>query len=358
MSIFETLEKLQPSEIRRMFNLAAGRKDVISFGIGEPDFNTPANIREGAKRALDKGFTHYTPNEGILELREEISKKMRRENGINCDTDNVIVAVGATEGLFLALSSFLKKGDEVLIPAPSFLTYKPCVTLAGGIFKEIPCKEDRNFHIDAEDLRKSISEKTRAIILASPNNPTGSALEKKEVREIADVALENDLIVISDEVYEHFIYDKRKSVSIGSFNEMKDNTIIVNTFSKTYAMTGWRIGWCVANEKMIENMIKLQMYLCACTNSFAQYGAIEAWRGLQEDLKRMVSEYGRRREYVYKRMSEMEIIKTNKPEGTFYFFPSIKKSKMSSREFSKDLFEKEGLLSFPEPLLVMVTKDM
>ncbi|MDY6986366.1 MAG: pyridoxal phosphate-dependent aminotransferase [Candidatus Thermoplasmatota archaeon] len=344
MSIFDVLKELKASEIRRMFELAAKREDSISLGIGEPDFPTPKDIKERVKKALDADATHYAPNAGIPELREAIAEKSRRENGIDCTADEVLVTIGATEGLFLALASILKEGDEVLVPAPAFLTYNASISLAGGKSIEVPCMEKNNFHINAKDIEQSINNRTRAIIIASPNNPTGAALSKEELKSIAELAIEKDLFIITDEVYERFMYDGRKSFSIASMPEARDKTITINSFSKTYAMTGWRIGYAIAPEEVFSKMLKLHMYIASCINTFSQYGALEALRGGYESVDKMIAEYARRRSYVYDRLSAMKHVRVTKPEGAFYFFPNIEDTNLSSADFCDKLFDETGVV--------------
>jgi aminotransferase len=340
MSISEVLDGIKASEIRRMFDLAAKRKDSISLGIGEPDFPTPSGMKEAAKNALDSDATHYAPNAGIRELREAIAEKSRRENGIDCTADNVLVTVGATEGIFLAMASLLGNGDEVLIPAPAFLNYVPSVLLAGGVPRELPCSEENGFHLRAEDLERSITDRTKAVIIASPNNPTGAALSRDELEEISNVAVRRGVKVITDEVYERFMYDGRKSFSVASV--AWDNTITLNSFSKTYAMTGWRVGYIVAKD--ISRMLKLHMYLVSCVSTFPQYGALAALKGGYADVDRMIEEYSRRRDLVYSRLSSMKHISVRKPEGAFYFFPNVKGTGMSSKDFADRLFEETGVV--------------
>jgi aspartate/methionine/tyrosine aminotransferase len=340
MSIANILDDLKPSEIRRMFDLASTRKDSISLGIGEPDFPTPSNIKEAAKNAMDQDATHYAPNGGIPELREAIAEKSKKENDVECAASNVLVTVGATEGIFLALASMIGDGDEVIIPAPNFLNYAPCVRLAGGIPREVACAEENNFHLSAKDLERSIADKTKAIILASPNNPTGATLTMDEMEEIAQVAVKNNLQIIADEVYERFVYDGKRSFSIASI--AWDNTTILNSFSKTYAMTGWRIGYIVSKD--ISKMLKLHMNFVACVSTFSQYGALAALKGGYEEVDKMIAEYAKRREFVYDRLSSMKHIRVQKPEGAFYFFPSVKDTGMSSKEFCERVFEETGVV--------------
>ncbi|HRU81991.1 MAG TPA: aminotransferase class I/II-fold pyridoxal phosphate-dependent enzyme, partial [Candidatus Methanomethylicus sp.] len=262
MSLSERLDHVPPSGIRRLFELASRYPDAISLGIGEPDFDTPLHIREYAKEALDLGYTHYTPNSGLQMLRDALAGKLRSENSIDADPDrNIMVTVGANQAITLALAAFLRAGEEVLIPSPCFVTHKAAVTIAGGSAVEVATDESCGFSISSESLSRAVTKKTRCILLNSPNNPTGAVLSRKQLEEIATVAVEHRLRVISDEVYEALVYDGNAHVSIASLEGMADSTITINSFSKAYAMTGWRLGYVVADPTAIEKMIKLQMYL-------------------------------------------------------------------------------------------------
>ncbi|AEC52867.1 aspartate aminotransferase [Pyrococcus sp. NA2] len=337
MAISDKLDLISVSEIRRLFDIAAGMKDVISLGIGEPDFDTPEHIKEYAKEALDKGLTHYGPNIGLPELREAIAEKLKKQNGIEADPKTeIMVLVGANQAFLMGLSAFLKEGEEVLIPTPAFVSYAPAVILAGGKPVEVPTYEEDEFRLNVDELKKYVTEKTRALIINSPCNPTGAVLTKKDLEEIADFAVEHDLIIISDEVYEHFIYDDAKHYSIASLDGMFERTITVNGFSKTFAMTGWRLGFVAAPSWIIEKMVKFQMYNATCPVTFIQYAAAKAlrdersWKAVEE----MRKEYDRRRKLVWKRLNEMGL-PTVKPKGAFYIFPRIKDTGLSSKEFSE-----------------------
>ncbi|MDK2869142.1 MAG: aminotransferase [Pyrococcus sp.] len=337
MALSDKLDLVNLSEIRKLFDLAAGMKDVISLGIGEPDFDTPTHIKEYAKEGLDKGLTHYGPNVGLPELREAIAEKLKKQNGIEADPNSeIMVLVGANQAFLMSLATFLKDGEEVLIPSPMFVSYAPAVILAGGKPVEVPTYEENEFRINVDDLKKYVTNKTRAIIINTPNNPTGAVLTKKDLEEIADFANEHDLMIISDEVYEHFIYDGAKHYSIAALDGMFGRTITVNGFSKTFAMTGWRLGFVVAPSWVIEKMVKFQMYNATCPVTFIQYAAAKAlrdersWKAVEE----MRKEYERRRNLVWKRLNEMGL-PTVKPKGAFYIFPRIKDTGLSSKEFSE-----------------------
>ncbi|NJD99387.1 pyridoxal phosphate-dependent aminotransferase [Thermococcus sp. LS1] len=337
MALSDRLELVNPSEIRKLFDLAQGVEGLISLGIGEPDFDTPEHIKEYAKEALDKGMTHYSPNAGIMMLREAVAWKLKEQNGIEVDPKSqVMITVGANQAFILGLAAFLRNNEEVLIPSPMFVSYAPAVLLAGGKPVEVPTYEENEFRLSVDDLEKYVTEKTRALIINSPNNPTGAVLTKKDVEEIADFAVEHDLIVFSDEVYEHFVYDDVKNYSIAALDGMFERTITINGFSKTFAMTGWRLGFIAAPEWIIEKMTRFQMYNATCPVTFAQYAAAKAlrdersWKAVEE----MRKEYERRRNLVWKRLNEMGL-PTVKPKGAFYIFPRIRDTGLTSKEFSE-----------------------
>ncbi|MFA4663034.1 pyridoxal phosphate-dependent aminotransferase [Pyrococcus kukulkanii] len=349
MALKDRLDLVNPSEIRKLFDIAAGMKDVISLGIGEPDFDTPQHIKEYVKEALDLGLTHYGPNIGLLELREAIAEKLKKQNGIDADPKTeIMVLVGANQAFLMSLSTFLGDGEEVLIPSPMFVSYAPAVILAGGKPVEVPTYEENEFRLNVDDLEKYITEKTRALIINSPNNPTGAVLTRKDLEEIADFAVEHDLIVISDEVYEHFIYDDAKHYSIAALDGMFERTITVNGFSKTFAMTGWRLGFVAAPSWVIEKMVRFQMYNATCPVTFIQYAAAKAlrdersWKAVEE----MRKEYDRRRKLVWKRLNEMGL-PTVKPKGAFYIFPRIKDTGLTSKEFSELMLKEARVAVVP-----------
>lgn len=326
VSIPDILDSIPESGIRRLFELASRQKDVISLGIGEPDFDTPQHIKEYALEALNKGMTHYTPNNGLKILRDAISEKLKKENGIDADPDkNIMVTVGGNQAFLLALSTFIRPGDEAIVPSPYFVTHAAAVRLVGGTVVEVRTCIENDFRVVSEDLKKVVTSKTRCIIISTPNNPTGSVLKRKDLEEIADIAVEYNIKIISDEVYEKLIYDGAEHVSIASLNGMSDLTITVNSFSKAYAMTGWRLGYVVADPATVAKMTKFQMYLAACPVSFVQYAAA---RALQDPRSRaatesMRQEYQKRRDYLYKRLSNVDGLVVNRPMGAFYMFPRV-----------------------------------
>lgn len=349
MALSDRLNLVNPSEIRKLFDIAAGMEGVISLGIGEPDFDTPAHIKEYAKEALDRGYTHYGPNAGLSMLREAIAKKLKEQNGIEADPKSeIMILAGANQAFLMGLATFLKDGEEVLIPSPAFVTYAPAVILAGGKPVEVPTHEENEFRPSVEDLEKYVSERTRAVIINSPNNPTGSVLTKGDIEEIADFAVEHDLIILSDEVYEHFIYDDAKHHSIASLNGMFERTITINGFSKTFAMTGWRLGFVAAPDWIIEKMVRFQMYNATCPVTFVQYAAAKAlgdersWKAVEE----MRKEYDRRRNFVWKRLNEIGL-PTVKPKGAFYIFPRIRDTGLTSKEFSELMLKEARVAVVP-----------
>lgn len=349
MALSDRLEMVNPSEIRKLFDLAAGMEDVISLGIGEPDFDTPEHIKEYAKEALDRGMTHYGPNAGLPMLREAIARKLKKQNGIDADPKSeIMVLVGANQAFIMGLATFLRDGEEVLIPSPMFVSYAPAVVLAGGKPVEVPTYEENEFRLNVDDLKKYVSEKTRALIINSPSNPTGAVLTKKDLEEIADFAVEHDLMIFSDEVYEHFVYDGAKNYSIASLDGMFERTITINGFSKTFAMTGWRLGFVAAPAWVVEKMARFQMYNATCPVTFAQYAAAKAlddprsWKAVEE----MRNEYDRRRNLVWKRLNEMGL-PTVKPKGAFYIFPRIRDTGLTDKEFSELMLKEARVAVVP-----------
>ena len=309
-------KSIELSLIRKMFEVT--NPDAINLGIGEPDFDVPENIKEAMKKSIDENDTHYTPNKGYIELREEIVKKFKNENGINTTPEDVIVTVGASEGLFLCAQAFVEKGDEVLLPNPSFLSYEACIKLADGKIVPVDCKMENEFKLKAEDVEEKITDKTKAIILNSPSNPTGAVMEKEDIKAIADLSMDKNFLIISDEIYEKIIYDK-KHYSPAKYS---DNVITLNGFSKTYAMTGLRIGYLTANENNIEELLKIHQYNIACATTTAQRGAYEALTGPQDEVNKMVGEFQKRRDLIVSRLNEMGYETVN-AECAFYVFPKI-----------------------------------
>jgi len=341
------VENIRPSGIRELFDLAQRTAVVLNLGLGEPDFVTPSHIQEAAKQALDEGYTHYTPNAGFLDLRQAIAEKLKQENGINVDPEReVIVTIGGTGTILLAIHTVVDVGDEVLILDPCFVTYEPCVTLAGGRAVPVPLREG-DFRMLPEEVEKSIGSKTKCIILNSPMNPTGSVMAEEDIRAIANIALQNNLFVISDEVYEKLIYEDAKHFSPASIPSMENQTITINSFSKTYAMTGWRIGYAVANADVCTAMNKIQQNTVANAPAIAQRAALAALRGPQDCVRDMVKEYDRRRRFLIKRLSKIQGFSCQAPKGAFYTFPNIKTLGRSAMEFTENLLKKGKVVVVP-----------
>ena len=307
---------IELSQIRKMFEIT--NPDAINLGIGEPDFNVPENIKNAMIESIQDNDTHYTPNKGYIELREEIVKKFKNDNGISTDPENVIVTVGASEALFMCAQAFIEKGDEVLLPNPSFLSYEACINMADGKIVPVKCSMENEFKLKADDVAEKITEKTKAIVLNSPSNPTGAVMEKEDIKAIADLSMDNDFLIIADEIYEKIIYDKKHY----SPAKWSDNVVTINGFSKTYAMTGLRIGYLNANEYLCEELLKIHQYNIACATTTSQRGAIEALRGPQNEVEKMVGEFKRRRDLIVERLNSMGYETVN-AEGAFYVFPKI-----------------------------------
>jgi len=337
LAISHRLSLIDISEVKKNLDAVPMGEGVISLRIGEPDFDTPQHIKEFAKEALDMGLTHYSESAGMLELREAIAEKLKAVNGIEADPErNIMLTLGANQAFILALGVLLKEGEEVLIPTPAFVTYAPSVSLAGGRPVEVPTSEENEFKIEVEALERHVTPKTRALIINTPNNPTGSVLGRKDLEALADFAAEHELTIISDEVYEHFVYDDVRHYSIASFNGMFDRVITVNGFSKTYAMTGWRLGYVVANEETVEEMVKFQFYVSTCPVTFIQWAAMKALKDprSKEAVEKMRLEYERRRNLAYKRLNEIGL-KAFMPKGSFYIFPNVEQTGLNDKEFSQ-----------------------
>ena len=307
---------IELSQIRKMFEIT--NPNAINLGIGEPDFNVPENIKKAMIQSINDNDTHYTPNKGYIELREEIVKKFKKDNGIKTDPENIIVTVGASEALYMCAQAFIEKGDEVILPNPSFLSYEACINLADGKITPVNCKMENEFKLKASDVEEKINKNTKAIILSSPSNPTGAVMEKEDIKSIADLSMDNDFLIISDEIYEKIIYDKKHY----SPAKWSDNVITLNGFSKTYAMTGLRIGYLNANEELCEELLKIHQYNIACATTTSQRGALEALRGPQDEVEKMIAEFKKRRNLIVKRLNEMGYETVN-AEGAFYVFPKI-----------------------------------
>lgn len=331
---------IEYSGIRRMVALAVGMKDVISFALGEPDLETPQNIKEAAIKAIKEGHTHYTSTAGLPELREAVARKLERENGVKYDPQTeIVITVGACEACFVSIMSTINPGDEVIITDPSFVFYAPTIKLAGGRPVYLPLEEKNDFRPDLKEIEARISLKTKMIWINSPNNPTGSVLSENDIIKIASIARKHDLLVLTDEVYEKFLYDGYKYCSIAALPGMQNNTIIANAFSKTYAMTGWRVGYVAANEKLINRIHLVHMHICTHPSVIAQKAAVEALIGPQTSIIEMVREFDRRRNFIVNRLNEIDGISCWKPRGSFYAFPKVSELGKSSYELAEYLLK-------------------
>ena len=341
------LKKIRPSGIRKLFDLAQGEKDLVSFGIGEPDFVTPAHIREAAKKALDEGYTRYTPNLGFPELRKALADKLNQKNKILVTPEEVVVTSGGTEALFFSIYILINPDSEIIIPDPGFVVYEPQVYFTGGKPVYLPLRGENNFHPDLEQLKNYITPKTKAILLNSPSNPTGAAFTEKELLAIAKIAKEKDLFIISDELYEDIIYDGRKHISIASLPGMKERTISIFGFSKSYAMTGWRLAYLAAPADLVKEITKLLQNTSVCANSIAQRAGLAAIQGPQDCVKEMFLAYSERRNVLVKGLNEIRGLNCYAPEGTFYAFVNIKETGMTSEELSMYLLKKCKVVTVP-----------
>lgn len=342
----DKIVRIQPSGIRKFFDIVSTMKDAISLGVGEPDFDTPWHIREEGIYSLEKGRTFYTSNAGLTELKEEICKYLERKFDLTYNPKNeVLVTVGGSEAIDIALRAMLNPGDEVLIPQPSYVSYEPCVVLADGVPVTIQLLEENEFKLTRQQLLDAITDKTKILILPFPNNPTGSIMDSEDLADIIDIIIEKDLFVISDEIYSELTYGK-KHVSVASFAGMKERTITINGFSKSYAMTGWRLGYAAGPKVIIEQMTKIHQFAIMCAPTTSQYAAIEAMRHGDDDVSRMREEYDNRRRFLVSTLRDMGL-ECFEPFGAFYVFPSIKKLGMSSDEFANRLLQEEKVAVVP-----------
>lgn len=342
----KTVEELKPSGIRRFFNLAAGMEGVISLGVGEPDFVTSWSVREAAILSLEQGYTSYTANAGLLELREEIAAYMENSFGLQYSASNeMIVTVGASQALDIALRAVVDPGDEVIVIEPSFVSYIPLVNLAGGKGVAVQTKKENDFKVTPAELEEVITHRTKAIILCSPNNPTGTMLNEQDLEAIATVAKNHDLVIISDEIYAELSYDE-KFVSFAAIEEMRERTILISGFSKGFAMTGWRLGFVCAPKELTEAMLKIHQYAMMCAPTMAQFAAIEALKHGNEDVNEMRKSYRRRRNYFVQSLNEIGL-ECHTPGGAFYAFPSIERTGLTSEQFAERLLVEEKVAVVP-----------
>ena len=337
---------IQPSGIRKFFDIVSEMPDAISLGVGEPDFDTPWHIRDEGIYALEKGRTFYTSNAGLKELREEIVRYLERRIHTSYNpADEVLITVGGSEGIDMAFRAMLNPGDEVLIPQPSYVSYEPCAVLADGVPVIIELKAENDFRLTKQELLSAITDKTKILVLPFPNNPTGAIMEKKDLEEIAEVCIEKDIYVLSDEIYSELSY-KGDHVSIASLPGMRDRTILINGFSKAYAMTGWRLGYACGPREIIGQMTKIHQYAIMCAPTNSQYAAVDALRNGDADVAMMRESYDQRRRYLMNAFREMGL-SCFEPYGAFYTFPCIKEFGMTSDEFATRFLEEEKVAVVP-----------
>lgn len=338
---------LQPSGIRKFFDIVAEMDDVISLGVGEPDFDTPWHIRDEGIYSLEKGRTFYTSNSGLKELRMEIAAYLQRTQGLEYHyLSQIFVTVGGSEAIDLAMRAMINPGDEVLIPQPSYVSYEPCVVMADGKPVVIELKEENQFRLTPEELEAAITPKTKILVMPFPNNPTGAIMEREDLEKLVPIIEKHDLFVVSDEIYGELTYGGKKHVSIAALPGMQERTILINGFSKAYAMTGWRLGYACGPKEVIRQMVKIHQYCIMCAPTTSQYAAVEALRNGDEDVRRMRESYDERRRFVLFTLKEMGL-PCFEPEGAFYVFPCIREFGMTSDEFATNLLKEEKVAIVP-----------
>lgn len=342
----EKVVGLRPSGIRKFFDIVSEMKDAISLGVGEPDFDTPWHIRDEGIYAFERGKTFYTSNAGLKDLRVEISNYIKRTQGISYNPDNeILVTVGGSEAIDIGLRAVINDGDEVIIPQPSYVSYEPCAILAGAKPVIINLKAENEFRLTPEELLNAITEKTKVLVLPYPNNPTGAIMERSDLEKIAKIAIEKDILVMSDEIYAALTY-KQKHVSIASIEGMRERTILINGFSKAYAMTGWRLGYACAPFEIIKQMTKIHQFAIMCAPTTSQYAAVEALKNGDEDVEKMRQAYNQRRRFLMNAFKNMNL-ECFEPFGAFYVFPCIKEFGMTSEEFATRFLMEEKVAVVP-----------
>ena len=338
---------LKPSGIRKFFDIVSEMKDAISLGVGEPDFDTPWHIRDEGIYSLEKGRTFYTSNSGLRDLREEICTYMKNTQGVEYRWDKeVLITVGGSEAIDLMFRAMINEGDEVLIPQPSYVSYEPCAVLADAVPVVIDLKNENQFRLKPEELEAAITPRSKILVLPFPNNPTGGIMEKEDLEALVDIIVKNDLYVLSDEIYGELTYTGNPHVSIASLPGMKERTVVVNGFSKAYAMTGWRLGYACGPEEIMAQMTKIHQYAIMCAPTTSQYAAVEALRNGADDVRKMRESYNERRRFVLHMLEEMGI-PCFEPMGAFYVFPCIKEFGLSSEEFANRLLAEEKVAIVP-----------
>ena len=342
----KVIKEVKPSGIRKFFDIVSEMKDAISLGVGEPDFDTPWHIREEGIYSLERGRTFYTSNAGLKELKVEISKYLERKINVLYDYhDEIMVTVGGSEAIDIAMRAMLDPGDEVLIPQPSYVSYLPCAQLIHAVPVIIELKEENQFRLTKQELPDSITDKTKMLVLPFPNNPTGAIMEREDLEEIAKVCVEKDIFVLSDEIYSELTY-KEKHVSIASMPGMKERTVVINGFSKAFAMTGWRLGYAAAPKVILQQMLKIHQFAIMCAPTTSQYAAVDALKHGEHDVEKMTEAYNQRRRYLLHNFKEMGL-DCFEPYGAFYVFPNIKRFGMTSEEFATRLLEEEKVAVVP-----------
>jgi len=345
--ISERFFELPSSKFAQIMKTASEDKRVISLGPGEPDFTTPKHIIRFAKKKLDQGYTHYSPPQGRLDLRETIARKLKKDNKIDVSPDEIIVTCGSQEALFLATLALVDPGEKMIVPNPGFLAYIPMVESVTGTQISIPLLEEDGFELNPEKVEELIDNRTQVLLINSPGNPTGRILKKKTLEKLADIVIEHDLKVFSDEAYEKFVYDNNKHISIGSLNGMEKHALTFQSFSKSYAMPGWRVGYAAGPKEIIQSMTRIHLYCGLCSPTISQLAALEALRKSQKCVRDMKKEYDRRRKLIVKRLIEIPNIFCLNPEGAFYAFPNIKDLGMKSSEIAKIFLKKGKVLTVP-----------
>jgi len=347
IKLADRIKVIGTTKIEESLRIIEQHPEIISLGAGEPDFPAPPNVIKSAEKFLERGYTHYSPLQGRHELREELVKKLKKDNRIDTNPEKIIITCGSKEAILLSVLTLVNSREEVVVPDPGYIAYRPIVELIGGVAKPLRLKEEDGFEVRPDILKKSITKKTKLIIINTPSNPTGTVLSKKVLEEIADIASDRNLMIMSDEAYEKLIYDNSKHVSIGSLNGMEDRVITIQSFSKTYAMCGFRVGYAVANETLIREMKEFKICTTLSAPTFSQLAAVEALRNANDYTKKMLMEYDRRRKMIVKRLNEIPKISCTTPKGAFYAFPNIKDFKMSSVKFADFLLKKAKVVVVP-----------
>lgn len=342
-------KNIKPSGIRKYFDLAANDEGVISLGVGEPDFITPWDIRDAGISTIKRGYTQYTSNSGLIKLREEISKYLSERFNVHFSADDTVITVGASEGIDITLRAVINEGDEVLIPDPSYVSYRPCVQLNGGVPVAVKCSGEDGFKLSVENLEKAVTDKTKVLIFPYPNNPTGGIMEREYIEKIIPFILKHDLLVIADEIYAELTYGK-KHCSIASFPELKDRVVLISGFSKAFAMTGWRIGFVCAPTEIKKTLLKIHQYTAICAPIFSQYGALEGLTYGKNNnylsIEEMKEEYDKRRQFLHRSFLEMGL-SCFEPKGAFYIFPNVSSVGLNGEEFTVKLLESEKVAVVP-----------